>query len=142
MTKFAKISQLQAGAVLQFARGFDCIPVGETREVKINPTADDDAAKYGTFTKHHALVVECACGLHLLEAQVDFDGDGDSLIGIYPPGTITLANINDKKNPLPNFHARVRKIGAHVGHPENWVHLRRLVKRPGGRYELGEAAQP
>ena len=73
------------------------IMLGETRVVKVNPDADDHAKRFGCFSDHYALYVDCACGGHLLEGQIDYKDDGDSLIGIYPENTITAAHIADKR---------------------------------------------
>src|SRR5688572_26784609 len=117
--KFAKISNVRPGDILQFGAGFRCIPVGETRTVKVNPNADADAAKYGCFSPHHALYVDCSHGGHALESLIDFAGDGDSLIGAFPPGTITRAHLTDKKNPLPTYPTR--KFSGHVFDPEGYL---------------------
>lgn len=136
---FLKISQVQPGDALQFGGGFRCIPVGETRVVKVNPDADADAKRFGVFSDHHRLFVDCACGGHLLEAQIDFAGDNDSLVGIFAPGTILRAHVTDKKNPLPIYP--VRKFSGHVFDPERYVHRGLLRRCRGGTFELGPNAK-
>lgn len=137
--KFARICEVMPGDTLQFGAGFRCIPTGETRFVKANPTADADAKRYGAFSAHRALFVDCVCGGHLLKAQIDFVGDNDSLIGIFPAGTISRAAITDKKNPLPVYP--VRKFSGHVFDPEGYVHRGLLRKCRGGTFELGPNAK-
>jgi hypothetical protein len=136
--KFAKISSVRPGDILQFGAGFPCIPAGETRTVKVNENAAVDAKRFGCFSDHHALYVDCVCGGHLLEAQIDFAGDNDSLVGIFAPGTITRAHMADKKNPLPTYP--VRKFSGHVFDPERFVTRGLLRKCRGGTFELGPNA--
>ena len=136
--KFAKISNVCPGDTLQFGAGFRCIPAGETRVVKVNEYAAADAIRFGCFSDHHALFVDCSHGGHALESLIDFAGDGDSLIGAFPPGTITRAHLTDKKNPLSTYPTR--KFSGHVFDPEGYVPRGLLRKCRGGTFELGPNA--
>ena len=67
--KYAKLSELKPGMFVQVDCDFDCIEAWATREVKCSPDFE--------------LYIDCESGQHLLEGQLDFEGDNDSLIGIY-----------------------------------------------------------
>jgi hypothetical protein len=65
--KYAQLSKLKAGDVVQVDEGFNCIGRGQTRVVQV------DGAGF--------LWIACRHGQHGLTGQLM--GDGDSLIGLY-----------------------------------------------------------
>jgi hypothetical protein len=89
--EYARLSELRAGMVVQVDGDFDCIEAWSTREVKHDPDAARRALTQGAFTDFPSLYIDCACGGHVLEDQIDFEGDGDSLIGVYPLETKSRA---------------------------------------------------
>ena len=81
--EYALLSRLRAGTVVQVDADFDCIEAWSTREVKHDLDAARRALTQGASTDFFSLYVDCACGQHFLEAQIDVD-DCDSLVGVYP----------------------------------------------------------
>lgn len=136
--QFLKASNLKPGDTVQFGNGFRCIPAGETRVVKVNENAAVDAERCGYYSDFHALYVECTHGGHFLEALIDFAGDGISLIGAFAPGTITKADLTDKRHPLPTYP--VRKFSCHPFDPDSYLARGLLRKVRGGGLELGPNA--
>jgi hypothetical protein len=83
---YARLSELRVGMVVQVDGDFDCIEPWSTREVKHDPDAARRALTQGAFTRFHSLYIDCndGDGRYFLEDQIDFEGNGDSLIGVYP----------------------------------------------------------
>ena len=132
---YAKLSGLKPGMFVQVDGDFDCIEAGATREVKRDPDAARRAPIQGTFTSHFALYVDCACGGHCLEAQID--DDGDSLLGIYPANA--AVGVGARRSGQ-KWHQTMRDVAAHDRQAGNAIHDGTLVKIRGGGFGLPKQA--
>ena len=73
--KYATVLETKAGSVVQVDEGFTCIETGAQRTVK--------AGKEGLY-------IDCRCGEHYLDGQLDFDG-GAFYVGLYPVEALVAA---------------------------------------------------
>lgn len=76
---YAHRSTIKAGDRVRADGGFTCLKEGSIHTV-LSTTRDLSAAANPPF---ESLFIECDDGKHMLDGQLDFDGDG-ALVGLYP----------------------------------------------------------
>lgn len=86
---YAKLSTIRPGTLLQVDGDWSCLPVGAIREV-----FNEDGAG------NSQLCIHCSDGLHMLEGQLQ--DDGDTLVGIHNLTPADLAVILEPFATLPS----------------------------------------